>query len=85
MAAWGIGLVAEDPRGAGRRAEGLFMLAQRQLPRDTGTMWPCSLRIVGLQLGDVSQQFLFAGHAAEVEAEHLESSLGRFATGPKTD
>ncbi len=59
--------------------------AQHQPPRDTGKQWPCWLRIAGLQLGDVSQQLLFAGQAAEVEAEHLKGPLGRLAAGPQTD
>ena len=63
----------------------MFVLAQRQPPRDTGTKWPCSLRITELQLGDVSQKFFFTGHAAEVKTEHLERTLGRLAAGPKTD
>ena len=59
--------------------------AQHQPPRDTGKQWPCWLRIAGLQLGDVSQQFLFVGQAAEVEAEHLKGPLGRLVAGPQTD
>ena len=41
--------------------------------------------VLTLQLRQVSQQFLFAGQAAEVKADHLVGPPGRLAVGPQTD
>ena len=43
------------------------------------------LGVVFLQFGDVGQQFLFAGQAAEVEADHLVGPQRRLAARPEAD
>jgi len=40
---------------------------------------------VGLQLGNVGQQFLLVGKAGEVIANHLVGSQRRLAAGPEAD